>query len=185
MPNFLTNKKIMIPVVLIACMLLFIVIRLATRDVPSGSVVVDTNETSDVEVTMIGIHITGAVNNPGFYEIPRGSRVNDVIGYAGGAAEYAFLDGVNLAEIVFDQQQIHVPTEGETVPGNPGQRRVNLNTATSLELQTLPRVGEVTAQRIIETRQQMGGFRRVEDIINVRGITATWLEENGDLIVVP
>jgi len=190
MSNFFMQKKIFIPIILIACMLLFIVVRLATR--PSG----ESSESSHVTYTgdidesggdlvMIGIHIAGAVNEPGFLELPRGSRINDAIELAGGASYDAYLDGLNLAERVHDEMQIFVPRHGEMVPDGSGRRRINLNTATAAELRTLPGVGEVTAQNIIDLRIQMGGFRRTEDIMNVRGISADRFAEMRDLITVP
>ena len=189
--NFLSQKKILIPIILIVCMLLFIIISLAARgpvrNVDRSSEVRYSDETSEslVPLDLIGVHITGAVNSPGFYEVPRQTRVNDLIQIAGGALENARLDAINLAEFVFDQQQIHVPANGEVVPGNPGRLRINLNTATATELQQLSGVGEVTAQNIIALRNQMGGFRRVEDIMNVRGISVNRFEAMRDYIIVP
>jgi len=174
-------------------MLLFIVVRLAIRDrygvdgdVYGYPVVIATDEDDEsaVNVDVIGVHITGAVYAPGFYEVPRGSRINDLVQIAGGATEYAFLDAINLAEIAHDQMQVHVPVRGEMTPDGL-QRRINLNTATSAELQTLPGVGEAVAARIIDLRQRMGGFRRVEDLLNVNGIGPTVFENMRDLIVVP
>ena len=193
MPKFLTRKEVVIPIILIACMLLFIVVRLAIRDrysidgdIYGYPVVVATDDADEnaVNFDVIGVHITGAVNNPGFYEVPRGSRVNDLIQIAGGATEYAFLDAINLAEIAHDQMQIHVPVSGEMTPDGL-QRRINLNTATAAELQTLPGVGPAVATRIIDLRQRMGGFRRVEDLLNVNGIGPTVFENMRDLIIVP
>ena len=193
MLNFLSQKKILIPIILIICMLLFIVISLASRgavrnvgdfpDVGYGYA----DETSEIQIPsdLIGVHITGAVNSPGFYEVERQTRVNDLIEIAGGVTEYARLDAINLAEFVFDQQQIHVPADGEVVPGDPGRLRINLNTATAMELQQLSGVGEVTAQNIIDLRNRMGGFRRVEDIMNVRGISVNRFEAMRDYIIVP
>ena len=189
--NFLSQKKIIIPIILIACMLLFIVISLASRgpaeNVGGSSVVGYSEDVHDVFVQpdLIGVHITGAVYSPGFYEVERRTRVNELIEIAGGATVYANLAAINLAEFVFDQQQIHVPTDGEIVPGTTGQMRINLNTATETELQQLAGVGEVTAQNIIELRQRMGGFRRVEDIMNVRGISVNRFEAIRDYIIVP
>ena len=197
MPNFLTRKKIVIPVILIVCMLAFIFIRLATRapvrsqanDVQGLPVVTYSDDSPEAEAAaapdLIGVHITGAVNSPGFYEVERETRVNDLIQIAGGATEYANLNAINLAEFVYDQQQIHVPTDGEIVPGSVGRLRINLNTATEDELQQLQGVGPATARNIIELRRQMGGFRRIEDIMNVRGISVNRFEAIKDYIIVP
>jgi competence protein ComEA len=193
--DFLKQKKIIVPIILIVCMLLFIVINLSTRERPrreysengGSSPVGHSGELPELTETqnLIGVHITGAVSSPGFYEVERGVRVNDLIQIAGGAAEGANLNAVNLAEFVFDQQQIHIPTEREVVPNSQGRLRINLNTATEAELQQLSGVGEVTARNIIELRQQMGGFHRIEDIMNVRGISVNRFEAMRDYIVVP
>jgi len=191
MPNFLSQKKIIIPIILIACMLLFIVIRLASREqganLGGNYSTVEYNATPSenaAQLGLIGVHITGAVNSPGFFEVERGTRVNDLIQIAGGALYSARLDAVNLAEFVFDQQQIHIPIDGEIVPGTSGRLRINLNTASETELRQLSGVGEVTARNIIELRNQMGGFRRIEDIMNVSGISVNRFEAIRDYIIV-
>jgi len=184
MPDFLQNKKVVIPIILIAAMLLFIVISLGCRGA-GGDSIVDTEEPEEMQIApTIGVHITGAVYYPGFFEVERGSRINDIVQLAGGATYNANLGGINLAEVAFDQQQIHIPMDGEMTPDGTG-RRINLNTANSRELQELPGVGEATAERIIELRQRMGGFNRVEDIMNVQGISAGRFEQMRDMIVVP
>lgn len=119
------------------------------------------------------VHVAGAVTKPGLFRLPAGSRVADAIDAAGGATADAVLEGVNLAQPLSDGEQVLVPRRGEAMAGEasssqPG--KVNLNTATQGDLEALPGVGPVLAQRIIEYRRSHGGFRRVEDLRRVEGI---------------
>jgi len=193
MSDFFTQKKVIVPGLLIIAMLSFIVLRLAicSDRFDAGLSVLDyayADESDETAVTAetIGVHITGAVNNPGFFEVPRGSRIYQVIEIAGGAAENAYFGvSVNLAERVHDEMQIFVPRYGEMIPDGSGRRRINLNTANATELQTLPGIGESRARDIIERRTQMGGFRRAEDLMTVRGIGQATFERLLDYIIVP
>lgn len=132
----------------------------------------------------IRVHVTGAVKNAGVYDLPAGSILKDALAAAGGAIDSATIDKLNLAAKLNDGQQIVI---GETVtaaqPSTSNQQQatssqplaasnqlVNINTATLDQLQTLPKVGAVTAQRIIEYRTKNGPFTRVEDIQKVSGI---------------
>jgi competence protein ComEA len=141
----------------------------------------------------IRVYVSGAVQSPAVYELPRGSIVQDAVEAAGGAAVDADLEGINLALEVQDQQHIHVPREGEANPPpviSGGQARsgqvlgtsVDINTATAKELETLPGVGEVTAQRIIAYREANGPFQTIEDIQNVSGVGPKTFEGLKDLI---
>ena len=126
----------------------------------------------------IKVHVTGAVKNAGVYELPPGSILKDALTAAGGATDSAAMDKLNLAAKLNDGQQVVV---GESVTAasansitqpsnNPTTTLVNINTATLEQLQTLPKVGTVTAQRIIEYRTKNGLFTRIEDIQKVSGI---------------
>jgi len=141
------------------------------------------------------VYVSGAVHRPAVYEIAPGSIVRDAIEAAGGPLSNADLTRLNLALELRDQQRVHVPREGEVDPpsavsggasesveaaGGP----VNINTATAEELETLPGIGEVTAQRIIDYREANGPFETVEDIQNVSGIGPKTLEGMRDLITV-
>jgi competence protein ComEA len=141
----------------------------------------------------IRIYISGAVQHPAVYELPRGSIIQDALQAAGGAAPDADLDCINLALELQDQQHLHVPQEGEAasppvISGGVSQGEVasmvNINTAPADELQRLPGVGEVTAQRIIGYRQANGPFETIEDIQNVSGIGPKTFEGMRDLITV-
>jgi len=142
---------------------------------------------------VLTVYVSGAVARPGVYTLPDHSRVRRAINAAGGFAEGALRAGVNLAQILMDGQQIHVPREGEAplpvVPaGSPfsGDQAgsININTATVEQLTTLPRIGPVMAGRIIAYRESHGPFRKIEDIKNVKGIGDATFERLKDLIAV-
>jgi competence protein ComEA len=131
--------------------------------------------------------VAGAVRRPGLYRLPPGSRVADAIQQAGGARHKAALSLVNLAAPVVDGGQIVVPargvptpTEGDSAATPTGP--VHLNTATLEELDRLPGVGPVTAQKIIDYRDKHGSFGSVDELDAVPGIGPTRLEQLRDLI---
>ncbi|TDK28280.1 ComEA family DNA-binding protein [Arthrobacter crusticola] len=160
------------------------------------------------------VHLTGAVASPGVREVPQGSRLFQVLELAGGATPDADLARVNLAAVVVDGGQVHVPRKGEAVPLGPpagsggpltGGRTpgggssgagtggtgtgmpagtVNLNTADAPALESLPRVGPVLAERIIAWRTEHGPFARAEDLDAVPGIGPALLEAMLPFVVV-
>jgi competence protein ComEA len=134
------------------------------------------------------VHVAGAVAKPGVYRLARGERVDDAIQLAGGATRRADLGGVNLAAVAQDGTQILVPRRGHaatatgTAPagatdGAPAASGpVNLNAATLEQLDTLAGVGPVTAQKILDYREQHGGFRSVDELGDITGIGPKRLE---------
>ena len=143
----------------------------------------------------IRVYISGAVQQPAVYELPVGSIVQDAVTAAGGPSSDADLDHINLAVELRDQQQVYVPRQGETNPppvisgggsdsGGTASAQVNINTATAAELETLPRIGPTTAQRILEYREANGPFATIEDIQNVPGIGPATFEGFQDMITV-
>jgi competence protein ComEA len=147
-------------------------------------------EDSDATSASIFIHIVGAVNSPGIIELPVGSRVFDAIEQAGGATSDADLNRVNLAARLQDATQIFIPFEGEEIPeafaaseGSSGGL-VNINTASLAELQTLPSIGPVLAQSIIDFRETRGGFSSADELIHVSGIGERTLERLRPLVTV-
>lgn len=133
------------------------------------------------------IYVTGAVNNPQItVSLPYGSRVQDAIDAAGGLAEGADLERINLAGILRDGDQVHVPSlneETETaLPTASGGGIVFINSATLEELMTLPNIGQVTAQAILDYREANGRISSLEDLDNVQGIGPATLEELAPLI---
>ena len=138
----------------------------------------------------IVVHVAGAVNRPGVVELPEGSRTHEAIAAAGGSAAGADLNRLNLAAVLADGQKIHVPLVGEpdgtgTAPGDAGAEpggaepagaTIDLNSATAEELGTLPRVGPVLAQRIVDWRKEHGRFSTVEELDAVDGVGPKMLE---------
>jgi competence protein ComEA len=151
----------------------------------------------------IVVHITGAVIHPGVYTLPPGSRVQDAIQAAGGASQDADLEAVNLAGFLEDGSRLSIPRiqpipPTEEVPPTPGSSRggneaplfpssdnpININTANQAELESLPGIGPVYAQRIIAYREANGPFTTIEDIIKVSGIGQSTFELIMELITV-
>lgn len=136
------------------------------------------------------VHVVGAVRVPGLYRLREGSRVDDAIRRAGGAKPKAALELVNLAAPVADGQQVVVPAQGEAGPVSAGTAGgnalpgglVHLNSATLEELDTLPGVGPVTAQRIIDYRTANGAFSSIDELDAVPGIGPARLEQLRPLV---
>ncbi|MGW1073876.1 helix-hairpin-helix domain-containing protein [Streptomyces sp. NPDC002537] len=137
----------------------------ATARVPGGGVVVD---------------VTGKVLRPGIQRLPPGSRVVDALTAAGGARPGTDLAGLNRARLLMDGEQIVVGASpapaGAPPPGGPGAAGgrqagpISLNSATAEQLDSLPGVGPVLAQHIVEYRTEHGGFRSVDELRHVNGI---------------
>ncbi|AGB18754.1 helix-hairpin-helix domain-containing protein [Thermoanaerobacterium thermosaccharolyticum] len=152
----------------------------------------NTNEmVSNEKPKEIKVYVTGLVKSPGVYTMKDGDRVDDAIKLAGGALEGADLSNINLAEKVKDEQMIKVPKIGENNNSTGGigdvekaDGKININKATKEELDTLPGIGEVTAQRIIDFREQHGNFQKIEDIMNVSRIGPKLFEQIKDKITV-
>lgn len=162
----------------------------------------------------IAIHVTGAVRSPGVYYLSTDARVHEAIEKAGGKTARADIHTLNLAAKVRDGEQIYVPeirevpdvgqaapvpstVKGVTSPSSTAspqlsvkrsapldEARININTATFQELQTLRGIGPTMAQRIIEYRQTSGGFSTVDDLTNVKGIGEKTLEKIRHLVTV-
>ena len=132
------------------------------------------------------VHVAGAVRHPGVYRLRGGERIKDAVRRAGGAGHRADLNAINLAAKVADAQQVVVPRRGAATgasgaaaassgeaaagAGGAGQTPVSLNSATAEQLETLDGVGPATAQKILDWRQQHGGFRSIDDLSEVPGI---------------
>lgn len=152
---------------------------------PAPPTTVTTNQTSPAESAVV-LHVSGAVERPGLVSVPSSARVADAIAAAGGAASDADLTRINLASPVSDGQQIMVPAAGTAVPPATAEDGLlRINHATAAEMEGLPGVGPVLAERIVSHRDEIGGFEVVEDLLDVPGIGEAKLASLRDHIVVP
>jgi competence protein ComEA len=121
------------------------------------------------------VDVEGAVRRPGLYRVPQGARVADAVRRAGGPTPKAQLELVNLAALVADGEQVVVPRRGAVaIPAAGGgagpSGPIHLNSATIEQLDELPGVGPVTAQKIVDYRTAHGGFSSVDELDAVPGI---------------
>jgi competence protein ComEA len=122
------------------------------------------------------VDVTGAVARPGVYRLPAGARVTDAVGRAGGATGGALLEAINLAARLADGQQVVVPKRGPggaplATAGMAGEDGpISLGTATAEQLDTIDGIGPVTAEKIVEYRDQQGGLASVDQLDQVSGI---------------
>lgn len=158
------------------------------------------------------VHVIGAVLEPGVLEVPAGSRVSDVVEAAGGLSRDADVSRINLARVVVDAERIWIPVEGEELPtevsappptlgsapdaaeggtaangtaaGDTAPVQIDLNTADSATLQTLPGVGPVTAESILTWRIENGQFTTIDELLEVSGIGPRTLEKLRPQVIV-
>jgi competence protein ComEA len=128
------------------------------------------------------IHVAGAVRRPGLYRLAEGKRVADAVARAGGATAPADTAAINLAAPLADGMQVLVPRRGPAAAGKQPGGRVSLGSATLAELDALPGVGPVTAQKILDFRTQHGGFRSVDDLDAIPGIGPARIEQLRDVV---
>lgn len=146
---------------------------------PRGKPVTISTRSPDL---FISVYISGEVLYPGVYQLPKGSRVKDVIEIAGGLLPNADVARINQAAIVDDSDHINiVPVNSQGVIENSG---LNINTATEAELQNLPGIGPVFAKSIVDYRTENGPFRNIEEIQKVSGIGPKTYENIKNLIYV-
>lgn len=172
--------------------------------VPAGSSVTEEPAETSCSQSPVSVYICGEVNEPGVYEIEQGSIINDVVVLAGGFTDRAAEERINLVYVIDSNLSIYIPGEdedyesnniirddGQTVwgadvnynPGSEDNSLININTASADQLMTLPGIGEVTANAIVEYRQT-NTFTRIEDIMNVSGIGEAKFNSIRDLICV-
>lgn len=153
----------------------------------------------EIKQTKIKIYVSGAVLEPGLYDLPVGSRAWQAVEAAGGLREDANVEKVNLAKKLKDGNQVNVPAlkaaavsskiySGAGAAASSGRQtsaagRINLNRATAEELDGLPGIGPAMARRIVE-RRQVRRFTKVEDLLQIKGIGKAKLERLRDLVKV-
>lgn len=158
---------------------------------PDNNVYGDSAENTSSDIC---VYISGAVNNPGVCRLSEGARLIDAVEMCGGLTSEASTSAVNMAMVLEDAMQVNVPTETEVANNSVAAQTtassesstasassstsglVNINTATSEELQTLSGIGESKANKIITYRQQNGSFKTIDELCNVSGIGEKTLE---------
>lgn len=182
----------------------------AASDVKSSSAAdaADGSEAAEAQAASVCVYVSGCVANPGICYLDEGARVADAIGAAGGMTAEAAADSLNLARVVVDGEQIDVisaeeaaaavaagsatlggasagsAASGTSSTSTSGNGKVNINTATSQELQTLSGIGESKAGKIIAYREANGAFSSVDELTKVSGIGDKTLESIRDAICV-
>jgi competence protein ComEA len=197
MPELPLSRRQLLAGAAVALVLLILVGRLLLRPGASASVrvpppVVPTSTVAAAASKPVVVDVVGAVRSPGLYRLTEGSRVADALARAGGATPRAQLELVNLAAPISDGEQIVVPRRGAGVPAGAGgdsgaatgvpSGPVHLNTATLEQLDALPGVGPVTAQKILDYRQEHGAFGSVDELDAIPGIGPARLGQLRDLV---
>ena len=152
---------------------------------PSGAAAAGGDKAGGFAISGAGgdvvVDVTGAVVRPGVYRMPIGSRVDDAVQRAGGATSRAQLEAVNLAARLADGQQVVVPERvpgGSAVASGAGEEEgpISLGTATVEQLDTIDGIGPVTAEDIVEFRDQHGGLSSVDQLDQISGIGPATME---------
>jgi competence protein ComEA len=135
---------------------------------------------------VIKVYVSGAVAHPGIYQLQPGDRYADALAAAGGPTVDADTLAVNMARRARDEDHIHVPRAGEAVTSADGSAVVvlDLNTATLQQLDQLPGIGPVRAQKIVESRAKDGPFTQTDDLVRRKIIPQSSLDQIRELIQV-
>lgn len=188
----LSKNKVLCVIFFVNIILIFVIIYIlffnetSSQTIEDNVAIVDMSSKNEPENIKMKVHITGEVKNSGIYELNEGSRISDIIEKAGGITTEADLSKVNLAYQIADGQKIIIPSiklqdNGNYIIENSGDNviqeeksskdsKININTASISELITLPGIGNSTAEKIINYREENGKFKNIEDIKNVSGI---------------
>lgn len=161
--------------------LLLVIIGLEIAQLVSGSgrEAVYTGTVPGATTTAAKVYVSGAVQQPGVYDFSPGDRVQQALELAGGALPEADLARLNLAALLADEQQVHVPGRQSD---ESGPSKIDLNQAGLDELQSLPGIGEVTADKLIGYRRLHGPIRTLDDLI-AAGLTRSQVEKIKDLVL--
>jgi competence protein ComEA len=188
LPISITGRRALAGVLLLIALLVLAgryLISAGTPEPPRSARIVS-EQPRAAEAPKLVVHVVGAVRHAGLYRLPEGSRIADALARAGGATRKADLTVVNLAAPLSDGVQVVVPRRtpiAAASAASPGSSSgapagpVNLNTATLEQLDALPGVGPVTAQKILDYRQQSGGFASVDELDAVPGIGPARMEQ--------
>lgn len=156
----------------------------------------ETTESSEQATNKkVYVDVKGAVKIPGMYQVKATMRVWDVLALAGGVSEEADTTSVNYSQKIADQMIIYVPKKGEVPVSLPTEQsvassgaaadeKIDLNTATETELQTLSGIGLKKAQEILHYREEKGGFKSVDELKNVAGIGEKTVERLKEFLTV-
>lgn len=150
-----------------------------------------TRDSGDASEELIFIYISGAVNTPGVYQYSCPVRLFEVLEDAGGTTAEADIGEINLVAKLIDGSKVYIPKQGEVIKSYNGQtvslaesQFININTASTQQLQTLNGIGAVKAADIIAYREAHGLFKKKEDIMNVKGIGSSIYDKIEAMIIV-
>ena len=155
-------------------------------------VLIDKYSSPEIEISIlqnipVTVFVDGEVHSPGVVTLTANARLNDVIIAAGGLTTNADVSGLNLAARIGDGETIHIPSIVSASPVTNHESAdglVNINTASAIEMDQLPGIGEVLAARIVEFREQFGPFTTVDQLIEVEGISQNTIEELRPLVTI-
>lgn len=185
------DKKTVFKIIILAIILISSLIIKCTAK-PNTKVIADDNKNKDVKTEKLEdniiIDISGEIKNPGIYKMKGKVRLYEIIDKAGGLKEEANINSINQARYVKDGEKIIIPSsrnsqgmDKECISNE--NNLVNINTASKEELLKLPGIGEVTAEKIINYRDN-NNFTKIEDLKNVNGIGMATYNKLKDLICV-
>jgi len=190
MPSLSVSRSQAIVIVSLLLVLLLVGGRLLAHGGGSAAAVEQTFPAPTVATAAVGrvvVDVVGAVRRPGLYRLAGKARIADALVRAGGATAKADLDQVNLAAPVADGEQIVVPRRGAAASSAAGGAApagpVQLSTATAEQLDALPGIGPVTAQKIVDYRSQHGAFSSVDELDAIPGIGPARIDQLRKLVV--
>jgi len=197
LPFELSRRRLLVAAGCLA-LLLFVGSKLLARPQTSAALAPPAaapTETAAAAPTAVVVDVVGAVRRPGLYRLRQGARIADAVSRAGGATPKADLALINLAAPLADGEQVVVPRRGTAALGAPAGAAgagsaggapsggpVHVSTATLEQLDSLPGIGPVTAQKILDYRQKHGAFTSVDELDAVPGIGPARLDQLKDLV---
>lgn len=192
MPEIPFDRRRVLAVGVVALLALVVAGKVLLRPAPAvvpPPVRVAASSAGHASASRLFVDVVGAVRRPGLYRLKDGSRVADAVRRAGGPTPKAQVELLNLAARIADGEQIVVPRRGLAGPvaaagssGSAAAGPVHLNSATLEQLDALPGVGPVTAQKILDYRQQHGAFGSVDELDAIAGIGPARLGQLRDLV---